>query len=412
MFDGASILPHISSNNGTMQVYNKDSNAFVPDWSAAPNLVLTPSLSVSGQTGDQLIGSNIKAGTAQWKKDGVPVVADATHLIGATAPFPLTVKVNELAGKSQVIYEFSAIYIDQNNKAEVPFSVNVTFSKAENPGALVQVLVNTPDGNVFKNGNVQSLRIHSDFMRGNVMDATNVVYKWGIQDAGIFAPTTATAAGAVGAKNLVLASISNVIIGSKLLIAGSTYTVDGVTTGTKTVSFTPGLSAATAAGVAVTCPYYDGDLGVGWGYITSTNNFGGITNPTTNEITVPAAAVVNQEVFKCAVKDTDSGSSTYNKVVYGFVSIADYSDPITCTPTCLAGNVWKNGVGDNKTYTAVVWQAGKEIDVSGSLYSYQWVMYDEKGNTIPAFNKTGKTITVTPSDTPGKCRLECILADK
>ena len=77
--DAVSLQAFIGSNQPLTQVYNKDTNAYAPSWAAAPYLVLTPSLYVSGKGGTDQIGSvgnaasltpGIKSGSAKWYKNG------------------------------------------------------------------------------------------------------------------------------------------------------------------------------------------------------------------------------------------------------------------------------------------------------------------------------------------------------
>ena len=56
-------------------------------------------------------------------------------------------------------------------------------------------------------------------------------------------------------------------------------------------------------------------------------NANGISGINTNEITVPASAVVNVGIFKCVIKDTDTASATANKEVFAIGTLYDGSDP-------------------------------------------------------------------------------------
>ena len=58
-----------------------------------------------------------------------------------------------------------------------------------------------------------------------------------------------------------------------------------------------------------------------------TGNANGISGFTSNEITVPASAVVNVGIFKCVIKDTDTASATANKEVFAIGTLYDGSDP-------------------------------------------------------------------------------------
>lgn len=112
--------------------------------------------------------------------------------------------------------------------------------------------------------------------------------------------------------------------GGKLSIAATQYTISSVNTSTKVVTLISGLSAAAASGTAVSCPFYNAMLGIGWSYLTSTNQRGVTDGWTTNEITITADAVLNFETFKCAIKDTDTsaGNASANKVVCDIISFS------------------------------------------------------------------------------------------
>lgn len=63
-----------------------------------------------------------------------------------------------------------------------------------------------------------------------------------------------------------------------------------------------------------------------WKTLSTATNYG-VSNFTTNTITVPASAITNVGVFRCSIKDTDSGSATYNKTVSTTYTLYDGTDP-------------------------------------------------------------------------------------
>lgn len=141
--------------------------------------------------------------------------------------------------------------------------------------------------------------------------------------------------------------------------------------------------------------------GIGWKKLV--DKTGKYTGCTTGTITVFPGAFTNIGVFKASIKDTDPTSPTYNTYFWDTVSFIDNTDPLVVTVTSTGGSVFKNGTGTT-TLTAVVYQAGYEVDASGTAYSYKWYKYDKDGNMDINFGgsgisyKTGKTISVTGSD--------------
>lgn len=415
--DAVSLQSFIGTNQPLTQVYNKDTNAYAPSWVSSPYLVLTPSLYVSGKTNDQMdsVGNSatltvgIKSNSAKWYKNGVAITSgqDSCTIAAASGKYALTVKSNHMSvGAPQVRYAFEAIYIDANG-LEISFRAEVQFTQHLNAGAMIAAVCYAPDGIVFKNGEVNSLRAHCDLWRGAAIDTTNVTYAWGIKDSGVFAPTTLTAAAASGATTITAASIINMEAGGKITIGSAQYTISSVNASTKVVTLTSALSSAAASGLSISCPYYNSMLGIGWSCLSSTNQRGVTSGWTTNEITITADAVLNFETFKCAIKDTDTsaGNASANKVVCDILSFSDMSDPITVDMVSQKGFTIKNNSNDVDV-KAMLYRNGAELDAAGTDYTYTWKLWNSSGTSVVK-TYTGKSITVSKADVTGKGVLMC-----
>lgn len=125
---------------------------------------------------------------------------------------------------------------------------------------------------------------------------------------------------------------------------------------------------------------------VAWVKITS-STAQGITGYTTNEITIPASAVLNYDVFKCVCTDTDtaSSSSTPGATCTDMMSIFDMTDPYTVVFETPAGTTLNSGQVSTTT-SVVLWQDGNKIDpetVSGAAFynscTFNWVKYTAAG---------------------------------
>lgn len=400
--DAISFQVFIGSNQPLTQIYSQDNNTYVPNWAASPYLVLTPQLFISGVPGDSIaVAGRIKAGSAQWRKDGTLLTNSTDYAIGATAPFALTVKKNENVGGGNVKYQFSAILVDPGNGLETPFSSVISFNTVSNSGSGLLAIITADNGTIFQNDQIQSLTLTCDLFRASELLTANVGYTWGIRDLGVFAPTTAAAAAATGQKNVTLTSITNVQAGSQIKFGTVTYTVESVNTTSKVVTMTTNITTAIASGAAATCPHYDAAFGAGWGKISSDAYFNGITGFATKTLTVPANAVLNLEVFKCLAKDNSTGASTSGQTAQAVETLNDMSDPIYIEVSSPDGDIIKNGQGSVRL-VAEVWRGGEEIDTAGTLYSYQWSKFDRNGALDASFTKTGKNITILPSDVSAK----------
>ena len=416
--DAVSLQAFVGSSQPLTQVYNKDSNAYVPSWVSAPFLILTPSLFVSGKAATDQITSignaatltpGIKNGSAKWCKNGTAIATgqDSCTIGASSSKYALTVKANHMSTDTpHVRYSFEAVYIDANG-LEIPFRAEIQFTQHLNAGAMIAAVAFAPDGVIFKNDEVATLRAHCDLWRGATIDTTNVTYAWGIRDSGVFAPTTLTAAAAAEATTITVASVTNIEAGSKLSIAAAQYTVSSVNTSTKVVTLTSALSAATASGTSVSCPFYNAMLGEGWSCLTSANPRGVTAGWTTNEIIVTADAVLNFETFKCAIKDTDTsvGNASAGKVVCDTLSFSDMSDPITVDLVSQKGFTIKNN-GNDVDVRATLFRNGEELDATGTSYTYTWKLWNAAGTSVVK-TYTGKSITVVKTDVTGKGTLMC-----
>lgn len=416
--DAVTLQAFIGSSQPLTQVYNKDNDAYAPSWAASPFLVLTPSLFVSGKAATDQITSvgnaanltpGVKSGSTKWYKNGVAITSgqDSCTIGAASARYALTIKDNHMTVSApQVRYTFEAIYIDANG-LEIPFRTEVQFTQHLNAGAMIAAVAYAPDGVVFKNDEVATLKAHCDLWRGATIDTTNVTYAWGIKDSAVFASTTLSAAAAAGATTITVASVANMEAGGKLVIGSVQYVISAINTSTKVVTLTSGLSTAAAAGATVSCPYYNAMLGIGWACLTSANPRGVTAGWITNEITITADAVLNFETFKCAIKDTDTsvGNASANKVVCDIISFTDMSDPITVNLVSQKGFTIKNNSNDVDA-KAVLYRGGEEIDSTGTTYTYTWKLWNSAGTSVVK-TYTGKSITVAKADVTGKGVLMC-----
>lgn len=329
--DALTLTAFIGSNHPKTQMYNPDNGGYTPNWQTT-NLVLTPSLYKLGTTSDIIAATNVQS--VKWYEagSGTAITANANYALSGTKSQILTIKTNMLAGLPSKDWICEIVYRDETTNLDLTHKTSISFSRVVNGGGIVDAIAFAPDGNVFKNGNITSLKAQCDLWRGSVVDTTNVTYQWYQQDS----------------------------------------------------------SATTDQGG-----------GIGWKKLTETANM--TTAVTSSTMTVFSGAVSSYAVFKCIVKDTDSASNTYNQTFVDTISFIDNSDPLQITILSSGGDVFKNGVGTT-TLTAKVFQAGNEIDATGTKYTYKWYKYNKDGVLDANFggsgisSKTGKTLSVGDAD--------------
>ena len=130
----------------------------------------------------------------------------------------------------------------------------------------------------------------------------------------------------------------------------------------------------------------DAEGGNGWRLLDGTYN-GGISGYTTSEIIVPSTMIAGMESFKVI--------ANYNGNSYiGVTTAIDLADPIMVRLD--GADKFRNGQGTN-TVRATLIRNGMEIDADGSLYAYEWFIYDKEGIQT-GFSAIGKVVTIDSSD--------------
>lgn len=149
-----------------------------------------------------------------------------------------------------------------------------------------------------------------------------------------------------------------------------------------------------------------------WEALTEKKAYG-CTGYNTNELTIPASAVLNFDAFKCEITDTDASSGTYNTKVSDVITFLDQSDPYYVEIYSTTGDKLMNGQGST-TLSAKVWQAGEcfEDSDANSKFTFKWKKFSSSGVQDTTFAKTGSSITVNASEISQKATFVCELFSK
>lgn len=335
--DALTLVGYIGSNHPKTQMFNPDNNSYTPDW-ASTNLVLTPSLFVIGTTSDVITTTAVQ--TVKWYEgtSTTAITSTGSYALSGTKSHILTVKANTMAGLPGKDYRCEIAYKDATSGLVLQYKMAVSLNRVINGGGIVDLIVTTPNGNVFKNNEVTSLTASAELWRGSTIDTTNVEYQWYLMDSSVSA---------------------------------------------------------------------DQGAGIGWKKLTDAA--GKYTGSTTSTVTLFAAVVDSYAVLKCVAKDTDSASATYNQTFIDTASFIDNSDPLHIQVTSTGGDIFKNGQGST-VLTAVVYQAGVEVDAAGTG-TYTWTKYNKDGAVDTTWGtsgkKTGKTLSVGTSDVTVKATFMC-----
>lgn len=195
LIDGKTLNFILQSNQALTQIFTPDPATYVPNYSATPYLVITPSLLISGEAGDQI--AKLKAAPT-WKINGSSTLSTFTATAAAASPYALTIKKN-MDSVSQMVVECEAIYVQPVTLVEMQVKATITFTKVSNTGSSIIAVCTAPNGTVFKNGLVSTLTAKCEMWRGSSVDNTGVTYKWFKQVSGVWTEiTSANAAGVTG----------------------------------------------------------------------------------------------------------------------------------------------------------------------------------------------------------------------
>lgn len=176
--DGKTLTFTLSTNLGTSQIVTRDSAAFNPDYTKTP-LVLTPTLSVSGSTGNQITSAPV------YTINGGAVTGFGT--VGTTAPFALTINKNMTTIVSMVV-KATYTYIDPVSKATSPVSTEISINKVENGGMAIMAVVYASPTDTFSTigDAIQEIQVNARMVRGADDDYTDIGYLWQISNGGEF----------------------------------------------------------------------------------------------------------------------------------------------------------------------------------------------------------------------------------
>lgn len=187
--DALTLTGYIGSNLAKTQMYNPDNGSYTPDWKTK-NLVLTPSLYVIGTTADQIATANVTSVKWYVGDSNTAITAGTNYALSGAKSHILTVKANVMAELPGIDYRCVITYKDESTGLSLTHPLTISFSRVVNGSGIVDLLVTTPNGNVFKNEEVASLTAKAELWRGSTVDTTKVSYKWAVMDASVTATSS------------------------------------------------------------------------------------------------------------------------------------------------------------------------------------------------------------------------------
>ena len=169
--DAKSVLVYFDASLGFSQHYNPDTHQYTPTYNTTAYNTITPKVYESGDPRDHLGNcSNVTYtinGTAYNKKN-----SNSSFVVDDNGM--LSVK-NNLTTNLNIIFE--AEYLNGNG-ITTKIGGSFTLFRNETSGALFQVVLKCPKGNIFDQRVKGDLTITAEAWRGSVKDDSNVNYTW------------------------------------------------------------------------------------------------------------------------------------------------------------------------------------------------------------------------------------------
>ena len=197
--DAISLSGYIGSNLAHTQIYSPDNGSYTPNWSST-NLVLTPQLYVTSTTTDVIATAAVTS--VSWYTNsetaGNKITTGGSYTLSGAKNHILTVSSNVLNGVNQMKFICVVAYHDGTTGLDLTHKMDVTFTLVSSGSGIADAICIAEEGNIFKNGDIASLKASCDLWRGSTVDTTNVSYQWYIMDSSV----STDQGGGVGWKKL------------------------------------------------------------------------------------------------------------------------------------------------------------------------------------------------------------------
>ena len=171
LHDGKCMQMNLLSNLPTIQHYSLINKNYSPDYTTTP-IVITPELYFSGSKDNQI--SKVK--NPVWTINGEAPIQYG-GVVKPGPPYSLTINKNMVV-TMQLNIVFSCIVTDPDTLLDVKISSDICYSKQDVDGYTPMMMLETPDGNLFKNEIFDSLTAVCKLMVGTKDISTNLKKVW------------------------------------------------------------------------------------------------------------------------------------------------------------------------------------------------------------------------------------------
>lgn len=183
--DAITLTGYIGASGAKTQMFTPDNGSYTPDWSAE-NMVLTPSLFVAGGGGTDKITSNDVLDVKWYAGNETTAITNgSTYELSGAKSHILTIKANVMENLPGIDFRCVVRYKDASTGLTLDYSMDISFSRVVNGTGIAELVVTTPDGNVFKNDAVAALTAKAELWRGSRVDNSGLSFQWYKMDASV-----------------------------------------------------------------------------------------------------------------------------------------------------------------------------------------------------------------------------------
>ena len=183
--DAVTLTGYISTNIQKYQIYNPDTDTVSPDYTST-NLILTPSLYVINSTTDIMTGAQTAIQSVRWFRDNetTAITAGTNYAFEGTNNYKLKIKTNILTEAiPTATFRCEIAYTDPASSLVVTHIEDITINRVSSGGGVQTAIAATPNGNVFKNGTIDSLTATCELWHGSTIQTTGLTLQWYMMDS-------------------------------------------------------------------------------------------------------------------------------------------------------------------------------------------------------------------------------------
>lgn len=366
--DGKALSLHLVANRATTQLHNLDGGttdtSYTPNY-VVDNLVITPTLYISGTTGNQLVVGDGLENPPQWSINNLPVndPSDtdqydpdyATNFdnggvtFSTTKPYELTISRNDVLDTAQYSIVCSLNYYDKTTMLTTPITAQITITKITTAKGVAQAVAYAEGHTVFYNETDSNIVLHCDLWRAGETihddDNDDVSYQWYRRDN---------------------PGSEDTYDWYKIV---SAYTGTGNTPAHSDQS-DPSTLLPTGESWCECLNKQNGDP----------NGKVVITGFNTDDVSIDKDGILSYDSFMCVVTETEHGENPNAKYRSNSVSLLDWTDPYYIDWTATAGTTFTAGSTVPLVAVVHVWQRGQELSSSvQNTFQYMWTKRDKDG---------------------------------